>query len=81
MEQNTYKKSDANGNKLPVAIGKGLDQIHADKAVKVRTKLVGCYLTPSQKQMFILACEELDLKQSDVFNLAVNETILKASEL
>jgi hypothetical protein len=81
-EKNKFKvsKPDAEGNELPMTIGKGIDRIQAFKAVNVRKSLVGCYLTESKKEQFKLACQVLDVKQSDVFNMAVNETIKKASE-
>ena len=79
-KNNKFKneKLDADGNELPILIGKGIDSVQAFKAVNVRKSLVGCYLTKTKKDSFKLACEILDIKQADIFNMAVDEAIKKA---
>ena len=72
-EKNKFKK-------LPEEIGKGLDEIHAKKAIDARGKLIGVQVTELKKEQFKLACEVLDVKQTDVLNLAIEETIKKATE-
>lgn len=64
--------------KLPEAIGKGLNEIHAEKAVAARKSLVGVLVCPTRKEQFKMACEVLDVKQTDVLNLAIDQAIKKA---
>jgi hypothetical protein len=79
--KNEFKKQDANGKQLSETIGKGIDEIHAKKAEEARKLFVGVRVSDIQKKMFIASCKELGYNQSDVLNLAISETILKASKL
>jgi len=79
--KNQFKKRDAQGNQLSETIGKGIDEIHEKKALEARNLFVGVRVSDIQKKMFIASCEELGVNQSDVLNLAISETILKASKI
>lgn len=78
---NKFKKEAADGSQLKETIGKGLDNVHAEKAVKARELFVGVRVSEMKKKMFIAACNELEISQSDVFNIAMDEAITKASQL
>ena len=72
------KKVDAKGNKLSEKIGKGIDEIQAKKATDYRKKIIGVFVDPSVKSKFIMACAVLGVKQADILNMAIDETIKKA---
>lgn len=80
-EKNKFKKQDAKGKQLSETIGKGIDEIHTKKVLEARNLFVGVRVSSMQKEMFIASCKELGLNQSDVLNLAIIETILKASKI
>ena len=79
--KNSYKKKDAQGNPLSETIGKGLDKVHAQKVLNERNKFISIRVSKMEKEMFIMSCKALNLNQSDVLNMAIKKTILKASEL
>jgi hypothetical protein len=79
--ENVVRKPDANGDPLPEKIGKGIDELQTKKALDIRKQMVGVLVKPSRKELFRLACEVLDLKQADIINLAIDETIKKANEI
>jgi hypothetical protein len=79
--KNIVRKPDSKGNPLPEEIGKGIDKLQSEKALDVRKQMVGVLVKPSRKELFRLSCESLDLKQADIINLAIDETIKKANEI
>ena len=72
------KKPDVNGKELSETIGKGLNEVHAKKALAARTQNVGIMLTKTKKDQFKRACYVLGLSQNDVLSMAIDETIKKA---
>ena len=79
--ENEFKKQDSNGNPLPEEIGKGINELQAKKVLDARKQMVGVLVEPELKEKFKKACQMLELKQTDIFNLAINETIKKANEV
>lgn len=80
MSKNKFKvnKPDVNGNELSETIGKGINEIHKNKALSARTQNVGIMLTRTRKEQFKRACIVLDITQNDALDLAISETIKKA---
>jgi len=67
--KNTFKKSDANGNKLPEVKGKGLNLTHLLKVKEARRKedVINFRCSTEEKINFKLACKEVDgLNESQV---------------
>ena len=64
--KNKFKKSDANGNELPEAIGKGVDETHLKKVMKARN--MDARITFKSKEIdklnFERICKELNINPS-----------------
>lgn len=69
-----------NKKKLPEQIGKGIDEVQLKKVLDARRQLVGVQVCETVKEQFKLACKKLEIKQTDVLKMAINETIKKASK-